>query len=551
MATKPRATTCILAAVIVLILAALGPAVQAAPDGPDATYAADSILVRFHEDTPAAERANARAAAGAEKVREFTLVPGLEHLRLNPGISVEKAIEHLSRLPFVAYAEPNYILHADVIPNDPMYGNLWGMTNIKAPAAWDIATGDPEFVVAIIDSGIDYNHPDLAANMWKNAAELNGTAGVDDDGNGYVDDIYGWDFANRDKDPWDDNGHGTHTAGTVGAAGNNGVGVVGVNWNVKLMALKFLNRRGSGTTDNAIAALNYAVAMGVKVSNNSWGGGSYSQALYDAIVAGQSVNHLFVAAAGNSSKDTDAEPHYPSSYDCPNIISVAAIAEGDLMASYSNYGLTTVDLAAPGSAIVSTTPKNTYSSYSGTSMATPHVAGAAALIWDKNPTWTWPQVKDQILSTARAIPALANKTVTGGTLDLAATLGGTTPPPTPTPTPSPTPPPTTSYIHLGGLSGVGATASNTKWSATVTVTVHDANHDLVAGALVTGAWSAGATGTASCTTSADGTCAIVKTNLSRIRAASVTFTVNNITKNDAIYDSAANDVGASVTIARP
>lgn len=546
MATKSKATPRILLALVLLVLVMLGPSVQAAPTGPDAEYAADSILVRFREGTPAAERANARAAIGAEKVRDFDLVPGLEHLRLTSGLTVEKAVEHLSRLPFVAYAEPNYIVHATVTPNDPMYGNLWGMTNINAPAAWDIATGDPGFVVAIIDSGIDYNHPDLAANMWKNPGETAGN-GVDDDGNGYIDDVYGWDFANNDSNPWDDNGHGSHTAGTVGAVGNNGVGVVGVNWNVDLMALKFLNRRGSGTTDNAIEALNYAVAKGVKVSNNSWGGGSYSTALLDAINAAKNAGHIFAAAAGNSGINTDSSPHYPSSYNADNIISVAAIAEGDVLASYSNYGLTTVDLGAPGSAIVSTTPNNTYSSYSGTSMATPHVAGVAALLWGANPTWTWSAVKDRILNTARDIPALAGKTVTGGTLDAAAALSGTTP----EPTPSPTPPPATSYLHLGGLSGAGATTSVTKWKATVTVTVHDESHGAVSGAVVTGAWSAGATGSGSCTTGIDGTCAIAKTNLSRTKTASVTFTVSGITKTDWMYDSGANDVSTSVTIVRP
>ena len=233
-------------------------------------------------------------------------------------------------------------------------------------------------MVAIIDTGIDYTHPDLAANIWTNPGEIAGD-GIDNDGNGYVDDVHGYDFVNNDGDPMDDHFHGTHTAGTVGAVGNNGVGVTGVNWQVKLMALKFLGASGSGSVSGAVSALEYAVTMGVRLSNNSWGGGGYSQALYDAIKNSQVIGHVFVAAAGNSGVNSDLQPAYPASYDLDNIISVAAIDSSDNLASFSNRGVVTVDLAAPGVAVLSTVLGGGYASYSGTSMATPHVTGAAAL----------------------------------------------------------------------------------------------------------------------------------------------------------------------------
>jgi serine protease len=216
----------------------------------------------------------------------------------------------------VLYAEPNYTVRALAVPNDPMFPQLWGMPQIKATNAWDRATGSDDIVVCVIDTGVDYNHPDLAGNMWTNPGEVPGN-GVDDDGNGYVDDVHGYDFVNNDGDPMDDHGHGTHCSGTIGGIGNNGVGVAGVNWKVRIMALKFLSASGGGSTADAIDAVNYSVQMGVRVSNNSWGGGGYSAALYDAINAGKTVGQLFCAAAGNDTNDNDANPSYPASYDRP------------------------------------------------------------------------------------------------------------------------------------------------------------------------------------------------------------------------------------------
>ncbi len=559
MSTQPKLR--VLLAVLLLAVVALVPGrlSLAAPQvNTGAEFASDVVLVRFRDGATALQKAEARQLIQAETETTYSLVPGLEKLRLRgASISVPDAVQRLASLGYVQYAEPDYTVHAAVIPNDPLWGDLWGMTNIKAPQAWDTFTGDANFVVADIDTGVDRNHPDLAANMWTNPGEIAGN-GIDDDGNGYIDDIHGWDWAYNDNNPSDVNGHGSHTSGTIGAVGNNGVGVVGVNWNVKIMALKFLNDSGSGSTSNAIAALNYAVNKGVKVSNNSWGGGGYSQALYDAIENAKSVGHLFIAAAGNNGTNNDTSPFYPASYNNDNLISVAAIDINDAKASFSNYGATTVDLGAPGVSIVSTTPNSSYSSYSGTSMATPHVAGAVAMVYALNPTWTYGQVRDRILNTTRPIAALSGKTVTGGTLDLAAAISGATPPPptaTPTPAPTATPAPS-SAMHVGDLDRAASNVNNSFWRASVTITVHDSNENPVASATVSGSWSGGTSGSASCTTNSSGQCTVQK-NLSKSRVSSVTFTVNNVTRSGYTYHAGANhdpdgdSNGTSITVNRP
>ena len=334
----------------------------------------------------------------------------------------------------VEYAEPNYIVSALLQPNDPYFSQLWGMHNtgqtggtadadIDAPEAWDIRT-HTNLVIGVIDTGIDYTHKDLADNMWLNPGEI-ANNGIDDDGNGFIDDVYGWDFVNNDNDPFDDHGHGTHVAGTIGAKGDNGVGVAGVNWTAKVAALKFLSSGGSGTTAGAIEAVGYANMMGFKVTNNSWGGGGFSQALYDAISAANAAGNLFVAAAGNSGLDADKSPMYPAAYDLPNIISVAATDHNDLKASFSNYGLISVDLGAPGVDIYSTVPTGTcslcdpsgYRYLSGTSMATPHVSGVAGLIRAQFPTLTSDGIKSRLLGGVDQIASLDGITVTGGRLN--------------------------------------------------------------------------------------------------------------------------------------
>lgn len=373
------------------------------------------------------------AAAGAAISKHMPHV-GVTVLNVtNKGKALDKILDELNQLDFVEYAEPDYTQHADLTPNDPSFSSLWGLHNIgqsggtvdadiDAPEAWDANTGNPAVVVAVIDTGVDYNHVDLAANIWSNPGEIPGN-GIDDDGNGYVDDIHGIDAVNNDSDPMDDHNHGTHVSGTIGAVGNNGVGVVGVNWNVRILGCKFLSAGGSGSTSDAIECLDYILGLknagiNVKLSNNSWGGGGFSQGLLDAIEANGAADILFMAAAGNSAVNTDVSPHYPSSYNSDSIISVASTDRNDGLSGFSNFGATTVDLGAPGSSILSTTIGNTYSTFNGTSMATPHVAGAAALIWAQQPGLSASGMKSLILNSVDPIASLSGKTVTGGRLNV-------------------------------------------------------------------------------------------------------------------------------------
>jgi VCBS repeat-containing protein len=390
------------------------------------------ILVRFR---PGATPVAAAVLNGTTLKSALPLVDNLWTVQLAPGVSVQSALAAYKSHPSVEYAQEDFRVHlaGPVIPNDPQFPSLWGMNNtgqtggtpdadIDAPEAWAVTTGSSNTVIAVIDTGVDYNHADLRANMWVNPGEIPGN-GIDDDGNGFRDDIYGADFVNNDGDPMDDHFHGTHVAGTLGAVGNNGIGVAGVNWTGRIMALKFLDAFGYGYTSGAIAALNYAVANGATISNNSWGGGPFDQGLYDAINAAGNAGHIFVAAAGNDGSNNDTFPFYPAGFNLPNIISVAATDHNDALASFSNYGSTSVDLAAPGVNVLSTTPGNTYGTYSGTSMATPHVTGVVALIRSQHPTWTNTQIKDQVLSSVDPLPSLAGKTVTGGRLNAATAVG--------------------------------------------------------------------------------------------------------------------------------
>ena len=342
------------------------------------------------------------------------------------------AIAELEATGLVEYAEPDYQVRLVGNPNDPQFGSLWGMHNsgqtggtsdadIDAPEAWDVATSSPG-IAAVIDTGVDYNHVDLAPNMWVNPGEIPGNQ-IDDDGNGYVDDVHGINAITGTGDPMDDHFHGTHVAGTIAARGNNGVGVTGVAWNTRIMACKFLNSGGNGLTSDAVECLDYVSRMkargvDIRLTSNSWGGGAYSQALYDAIQDNGDKGILFIAAAGNSSLDTDLVPNYPSSYDHPTLISVASTDHNDQLSGFSNYGLVSVDLGAPGSSILSTTPGNEYAVLSGTSMATPHVSGAAMLTWAQHPAYNLLQVKQTLMATVDPLASLAGKTVSGGRLNL-------------------------------------------------------------------------------------------------------------------------------------
>jgi subtilisin family serine protease len=308
------------------------------------------------------------------------LLRNLQKVSLPNGANLEAALKLFRANPLVEYAYVDSRIRITSTPNDPRFGEMWDQENttqtggtndadIDATAAWDIHTGSHNTIVAVIDTGIDWTHADLDDNLWINADEINGN-GLDDDGNGYVDDYFGYDFINHDGNPMDDQGHGTHVAGTIGAEGNNGVGVTGINWNVSLMALKFLGADGSGTTSDAIEAILYAVNNGAHIINASWGGDPFSQALFDAIAYARDHGTIFVAAAGNGDAfgngiDNDANAFYPSGYALDNIISVAATDNSDNLATFSNYGATTVDLAAPGVNILSTTRGGGYGLNSG------------------------------------------------------------------------------------------------------------------------------------------------------------------------------------------
>ncbi|HEY6008179.1 MAG TPA: S8 family serine peptidase, partial [Geobacteraceae bacterium] len=375
-------------------------------------YKDEEILVKFKAGVSEENKKNLHKKHGAEKLKEFPSLR-LHHVKLKKGMSVEDAVKLYQAEPGVEYAEPDFLYSIQGEPSDPRFGELWGLRNtgqtggtvgadIRAAQAWDITTGSSDVVVAIIDTGIDYTHPDLAGNMWV-------TAGID--------------AYNQDSDPFDDNGHGTHVAGTIGAFGNNGTGVVGVNWNVKLTACKFLNAGGSGSTDGAIQCLQYVKALkdggaNIVATNNSWGGGEYSQALYDAINAQRDI--LFIAAAGNNGMDTDTATSYPAGYNLPNIISVGATDHNDNKATFSNYGRRSVHVSAPGVKILSTLPvvnewniAGGYGLLSGTSMATPHVTGLAALIKAQNPGRDWIAIKNLLLTGGDGVSNMYERTITG------------------------------------------------------------------------------------------------------------------------------------------
>lgn len=376
------------------------------------------------------------APFGVEVVRGLGMAGQL--LIITQSNDMGSVSDWLRTSPSISSYEPDQMVYVDAMPDDPSLSQLWGMNNtgqtggttdsdIDAPEAWDITTGSNKIVVAVIDTGVDYTHPDLAANIWTNPGETPGN-GIDDDGNGFVDDVHGYDFVNNDGDPMDDHGHGTHCSGTIGGVGNNATGVVGVNWTTSIMGLKAFDSSGSATSADEIRAVNYATMMktkysvNIRLSSNSWGGSVYDQNLYDAIKAGGDAGILFVAAAGNSSDDNDTTPHYPSSFDLPCIIAVAATDNQDSLANFSCYGATSVDLAAPGVGILSTMPNNAYGLMDGTSMATPHVSGVAALVSSIYPNLTVAQLKDAILKGVDPVSSLKGMMVTGGRLNAFGTL---------------------------------------------------------------------------------------------------------------------------------
>jgi subtilisin family serine protease len=396
---------------------------------------AGDVLVKFRAATPQ----GINQAEINENIDEAEYVGSTHVMRFHSrSKNIDTLISELSRRADVEYAEPNYIVHAIAIPDDPSFGQLWGLQNtgqpilgvsgkpgadISAPLAWDISTGSTANVVAVVDTGINYTHPDLAANIWSAPTTFSVTIGSNritcPAGS------HGFNAISNTCDPMDDNNHGTHVSGTIGASGNNGLGVVGVNWKASIMGSKFLDASGSGTLANAINAIDFAIqtktifggAANIRVLSNSWGGGGFSQALLDEINKANANDMLFVAAAGNSASNNDVTPFYPSNYDAPNVVAVAATDNKDSLASFSNYGTTTVDLGAPGVSVLSTIKDGSYSYFSGTSMATPHVSGAAILILSKCALNTT-ALKANILNNVDPISSLTGKTVTGGRLNV-------------------------------------------------------------------------------------------------------------------------------------
>jgi Subtilase family len=395
------------------------------------------LVVGFRPGTTLAGQNQALSTVGAKRERRL---PGIRAaLASVEAGKVQEAIRKLERDRRVAFAEPNFIVSGSShgsTPNDPSMHQLWGLDNfgqtvnwvagtpdadIDAKEAWAVSTGSPGVVVAVIDTGVDLSHPDLAPNMWVNPGEDCAgcrTNGVDDDGNGYVDDWRGWDFANDDNNPTDDQGHGTHVAGTIAAAGNNGIGIAGVTWSTKIMPLKFLSASGTGTVADAISAILYANAQSVPILNNSWGGEDFSQALLDAIEVTDTSGALFVAAAGNDFTNTDASATYPSGFDVPNVLSVGSTDALDRKSWFSNYGAASVDLSAPGSNILSTWPGGSYRFQDGTSMAAPHVSGAAALAKATDPGASGAGLKALLLRTIDPVATLAGASRTTGRLNV-------------------------------------------------------------------------------------------------------------------------------------
>lgn len=413
-------------------------------------FAAGQVLVTFATDDPTHQLSQLTNTPLAESVEPLGF--GVYKVDLVPGAAVEQALTVYSALPGVRAADPDQLLQVEAVPNDPTFSQQSALTKISAPAAWDRSTGTGQTIVAIIDSGADYTHPDLAANIWVNGGEVAGN-GRDDDGNGYVDDVRGWDFANNDNAPLDDNRHGTHIAGIIGAVGNNGVGVTGINWRTRIMPLKFLNGSGSGLTSNAVRAVDYAVRHGAKVINASFGGGNLDAALSAAIGRARDAGVIFVAAAGNTGANNDTTAFYPANYvrTYDNVVTVAASDANDNLPGFSNRGGQTVTLAAPGVSVRSTLPNGGYGSLSGTSMAAPHVAGAIALLWDSNPSLTYRQVIDRLKASVDVAPGLIGQTMTGGRLNVGRLLGGnTTSPPATPPTTPPTVPPSSPPTTAGG-----------------------------------------------------------------------------------------------------
>jgi subtilisin family serine protease len=411
------------------------------------------VLVKFKPEVNLTEikklaaRNNDTVEDEIESVKNLVAIDDLD------GLTPEKVAEQYKQMSdLVVYAEPNVEIKLDPTespkdflvlppkqldsPNDPMFNDQWALNNdgknggkekadINALLAWTKTKGNNNVVVAVLDSGVDYTHTDLITNIWTRPDRI---PQYKDDELGTINDLHGFNAADNAADPMDDNGHGTHCAGIIGAEGDNSEGIAGINWNVEIMPLKFMGRGGFGTTKDAIEAINYAVqrkrdGVNVRVINASWGSTAYSKALEDAIRAAGEQGILFVAAAGNDSGNNDKRPHYPSNYNLPNVISVAATDKNDMLTSFSNFGIKTVHIAAPGKDILSTWLKDSYREASGTSMAAPQVVGVAALILSVEPKISVEKLRERILKSVDKMDSLNGKVENGGRLNAAKALG--------------------------------------------------------------------------------------------------------------------------------
>jgi len=412
-------------------------------------YRDGEALVRFKPGIKTASFATVHKAIGASVVRKYTIIPNLEQVKLPQGLSVKDAVMQYMANPNVEYAGPNYIRKTEsIIPNDTYFGNQWALQNtgqyaygtagadIRMTGGWEVTIGSGDITIAVLDTGIDYSHNDLVWNVWRNLGETSCTDAVDNDGNGKLNDCVGWNFVDDNNDPMDDNGHGTHVAGVIGSKGNNSSGIAGIMWLSNMMALKVCDANGLCDVGAEIAAIDYAINMknnhgvNVRVMNASFGGGAYDSNEYAAIDRANAAGILFVAAAGNGGDDgiadnNDATPFYPASYNLPNIISVAATDQDDRKVPFSNFGPTSVDVAAPGNYIFSTVPNwwTMYSGYgylemfSGTSMAAPHVTGLAGLLSAYYSNLTYAQVRTMILRYVDVLPTLNGWILTGGRIN--------------------------------------------------------------------------------------------------------------------------------------
>lgn len=402
------------------------------------------LLVKFKPSVSHDEIRRLIAGLNDQIEDEIEAVPNLESIDDLDDESVDTAVAQYRRLPEVEYAEPNYEINLEdagsrndpVRPSDPRFDDQWALFNqgqrggkqgadISATRAWSITTGTDKVVVAVLDSGVDYTHDDLVSNIWVRPASM---APYSDEELGTIDDEHGFNAIAYTGDPMDDNGHGTHCAGIIGAEGGNDIGISGVNWKVQIMPLKFMNASGSGTTKDAIEAINYVIerkkaGVNVRIISASWGSTQRSNALEDVIRKAYEAGILFVAASGNSSLDTDKVPHYPSNYDVANVISVAALDRNDQLASFSNYGPKSVAVAAPGVDILSTWLGNEYEEKSGTSMATPVVAGVAALIVAQNKNITVDELRKRVISSVDKLPSLSGKVASAGRINAAKAVG--------------------------------------------------------------------------------------------------------------------------------